>query len=148
VQWVPAASGATLCTGAAACLTSLFQASSFKPFLPLLFLGVVVLVAIRFGRLAGILGTAAAALIFAEFLFEPRLSLIVRDSAEKSNLIWMIIGGMFYLILRGIAGQMAVADVSFNSVQAQGYFPCKASHLASNSPEGTLGIAGQTHPAL
>jgi K+-sensing histidine kinase KdpD len=101
VQWVPAASGVALCTGAAACLTPLFRASSFRPFLPLLFLGVVVLVAIRFGRLAGMLGTAAAALIFAEFLFEPRLSLIARDSAEKSNLIWMIIGG---IVLSDFAG--------------------------------------------
>ena len=48
------------------------------------------LVAIRFGRLAGMLGTVAAALIFAEFLFEPRLSLIVRDSAEKSNVIGIL----------------------------------------------------------
>jgi len=73
MQWVPAATSAALCTAAAACLTPLFHASSFRPFLPLLFLGVIVLVAIRFGRLAGMLGTVAAALIFAEFLFEPRL---------------------------------------------------------------------------
>jgi hypothetical protein len=38
------------------------------------------------------LGTVAAVLIFAESLFEPRLSLTVWDSTDKSNLIWMIIG--------------------------------------------------------
>jgi K+-sensing histidine kinase KdpD len=71
-----------------------FHASSFRVFFPFLFLAVVVLVAIRFGTLAGVLGTIAAAIIFAGFLFEPRLSLAVRDTAAKSNLIWMIIGGV------------------------------------------------------
>jgi K+-sensing histidine kinase KdpD len=113
MQWVPAASGAALCTAAAACLTSLFHASSFRQFLPLVFLGVVVLVAIRFGRLAGMLGTVAAALIFAEFLFEPRLSWIVRDSAEKSNLIWMIIGG---IVLSDFAGYRGTDGTSRRKV--------------------------------
>jgi K+-sensing histidine kinase KdpD len=59
-----------------------------------LFLGIIVLVAIRFGVLAGIFGTITAALIFAVFLFEPRLSLAVQDSVAKSNLIWMLVAGI------------------------------------------------------
>lgn len=63
-------------------------------FCPLLFLGVVALVAIRLGNLAGILGTIAAALIFVGLMFEPRLSLAVHDSGAKSSLIWMLVAGI------------------------------------------------------
>ena len=62
--------------------------------MPFLFLAMVIFVAVHFGTLAGVVGTIAAALIFAGFLFEPRMSLAVRDSAAKSNLIWMIIAGI------------------------------------------------------
>jgi K+-sensing histidine kinase KdpD len=92
--WIHSSVGTLSCAAAAACLIPFFRASSSKALLPLLFLAVVVLVAIRFGNVAGILGTIAAAIIFAVFLFEPTRSLGVKDSAERSNLIWMVVGGV------------------------------------------------------
>jgi len=93
-RFIGASLGVVTCTIASASLIPLFRTSSFRTFLPLVFLGIILLVAVRFGNIAGILGTVVAALIFAGFLFEPRLSLAVRDSAAKSNLIWMLIGGI------------------------------------------------------
>jgi hypothetical protein len=54
----------------------------------------VILVSLRFGSVAGLLGTIGTALIFAAFLFHPLLSVKVDDAVERSNLIWMIIGGV------------------------------------------------------
>ena len=99
--FVSASLGAASCTIAAASLIPLFRTSSFRTFIPLVFLGIILLVAVRFGNVAGILGTVVAALIFAGFLFEPRLSLGVYDSAAKSNLIWMLIGGLCISELAG-----------------------------------------------
>jgi K+-sensing histidine kinase KdpD len=86
--------GILSCAAAAGCLITFFRGSSFRPFLPILFLTVIVLVALRFGTLAGILGTMVAGLLFAVFLFEPTRSLEVSNSAERSNLIWMVVGGV------------------------------------------------------
>jgi K+-sensing histidine kinase KdpD len=86
--------GTLSCAAAAASLIPFFRESSFKAFLPLLFLTIIVLIAIRFGNLAGILGTVVAAFLFAVFLFQPRQRLGVKDSTERSNLIWMVVGGV------------------------------------------------------
>lgn len=64
--------------------------------------GIVVVVAMRFGSAAGILGTLGAAVIFAGFLFHPLMSMKVSEAAERSNLIWMIIGGISASELVGI----------------------------------------------
>ena len=100
-RFIGASLGVVTCTIAAASLIPLFRTSSFRTFLPLVFLGIILLVAVRFGNVAGILGTVVAALIFAGFLFEPRLSLAVYDSAAKSNLIWMLIAGLCISELAG-----------------------------------------------
>ena len=88
--------GVTFCAATAAALTALMlvSKSSIRTFLPLMFLLVILLVSLRFGSVAGMLGTVASAIIFAEFLFVPRFSLVVRDSAGRSNLIWMLIVGV------------------------------------------------------
>jgi K+-sensing histidine kinase KdpD len=93
-KWVLPTLGTLVCAVAAFSLALMLHNSSFKSFLPLLFLIVVVLTSFRFGNVAGRLGTVIAALIFAAFLFEPRLSLGIKDSAERSNLIWMVVGGI------------------------------------------------------
>ncbi len=67
-----------------------------------MFVGIVIVVAMRFGSAAGILGTLGAAVIFAEFLFHPLMSMKVGETAERSNLIWMIIGGISASELVGI----------------------------------------------
>jgi K+-sensing histidine kinase KdpD len=92
--WVRGIVGTGVCLGAAAILSFLFRASPLKSWLPLLFFGVLIFVATRFGSVSGILGTLGAAIVFAEFLFQPTLSLRVNDSIQRGNLIWMIIMGM------------------------------------------------------
>jgi Domain of unknown function (DUF4118) len=84
----------TICsTVAAAGLIPVFYSSSIKSFLPLAFLVIVVLVALRFGRAAGVLGTLAAAFLFADFLFEPP-GLGVSDPGARNHLLWMLILGV------------------------------------------------------
>jgi K+-sensing histidine kinase KdpD len=58
------------------------------------FLIVIILIARLWGRLAGVLGTAIAALVFAFLLFNPVGSWIVNDDAARTNLGWMLLGGM------------------------------------------------------
>jgi K+-sensing histidine kinase KdpD len=81
------------CTVMAALLVPLFSASSSKAFLPIPFLLIIVIVAFEFGRAAGVLGTMAAAFLFAWFLYEPA-GLAVSDPVAKSHLIWMVIVGV------------------------------------------------------
>jgi K+-sensing histidine kinase KdpD len=80
--WVQGAVGAGVCLGAAGALSFVFRGSPFKSWLPLVFFGLLIFVAARFGTASGIMGTVAAAIIFAEFLFQPRLSLRVNDSIK------------------------------------------------------------------
>jgi K+-sensing histidine kinase KdpD len=90
-----------MCTAAAGFVTLMFRDNSFKTILPVLFLAIIVFSAVRFGNVAGLLSTVFAATIFAAFLFEPTLSLGVKDSAQRSNLIWMIVGGLIMSELLG-----------------------------------------------
>jgi K+-sensing histidine kinase KdpD len=85
--------GAICCTAVAAALIPVFSSSAIKSLLPLPFLLIIVLVAFRFGRAAGILGTLAAAFVFAYFLFEPQ-GLAVSDPAAREHLLWMSIAGI------------------------------------------------------
>jgi Domain of unknown function (DUF4118) len=62
---------------------------------------IVAFVAVRFGSGAGITGTLAAAVIFAEFLFEPFMSIRVADTVERNALIWMVLGGFMSSELLG-----------------------------------------------
>ncbi len=108
--WVSSTLGAAVSTLAAACFTLVCHASSFRSLVPLVFLGVIVLVAMWFGRAAGMLSTISAALIFAGLLFEPTLSLGVQDPAAKSNLIWMVVGGVAVSELLGPRKREAAAS--------------------------------------
>lgn len=92
-HWGTSSLGMVCCTVVAALLIPLFGASSGKAFLPIPFLLIIVLVAFGFGRAAGILGTLAAAFLFAWFLYEPA-GLAVADPVAKSHLIWMLIIGV------------------------------------------------------
>lgn len=98
---MPAILGVALCSVLAAGLTLIFYGSSFRAILPFLFLAPILSVVLRFGSKAGVLGTIAAALIFASFLFEPRLNLAVHDLAARSNLIWMVLIGLLISELLG-----------------------------------------------
>jgi Domain of unknown function (DUF4118) len=91
--WGACSLGTICCTVAAAGLIPIFSSSSIKSFLPLPFLLIVVLVAVRFGRAAGVLGTVAAAFLFAYYLFEPA-GLAVSDPVARAHLLWMLIVGI------------------------------------------------------
>lgn len=91
--WGSCSLGTIWCALAAAVLIPLFYASSIKSLLPLPFLIIVALIAVLFGRAAGVLGTIAAAFLFAYFLFEPS-GLGVSDPSARNHLIWMLIIGV------------------------------------------------------
>ena len=89
-----AAMGVILCTTTAGCFSLLFHESSFKRYLPLLFISIILLVAVRFGTWAGVVGTLLSSVVFAMFLFAPQSSLMVNDLTARSNLIWMVVVGL------------------------------------------------------
>jgi K+-sensing histidine kinase KdpD len=93
--------GAGCCIVAATGLTPLLSESSLRSFAPLLLLVVIVLVAIRFGNFAGMVGTIAGAVVFEIFLFRPRFSLLVEDTDARNHLIWMVIIGLIVSDLLG-----------------------------------------------
>lgn len=62
--------------------------------MPLLFIAVLFVAAMRFGAMSGIFGGLAAALIFAYFLFTPIGSLRVERSPARDNLGWMLLVGI------------------------------------------------------
>ena len=88
------AMGVILCTTTAGCFSLLFHESSFKRYLPLLFISIILLVAVRFGTWAGVVGTLLSSVVFARFLFAPQSSLMVSDLTARSNLIWMVVVGL------------------------------------------------------
>lgn len=92
--WVRLSVGAISCTAVAACVTPFFLRSELRSLVPLLFLLVILYVALRFGHIAGILGTICAALVFEIFLFEPRLSLAISNPASRKHLISMVVLGI------------------------------------------------------
>jgi K+-sensing histidine kinase KdpD len=85
--------GVLVCAGAAASSVALFGRHPAANWLPIVFLAVVFLVAIRFGTMVGILGSLAAAVVFAYLLFPPMRSVAVTDPAARGNIAWMLLGG-------------------------------------------------------
>ena len=62
--------------------------------LPLLFIVVIVLAAIRYGIVAGTMGAFVATLVFAYFLFAPIGSLHVERPESRTSLAWMLMIGV------------------------------------------------------
>jgi hypothetical protein len=92
--WLRSSLGAASCTALAGCLIPVFAGNSYRPIVPLLFLLVILYVALRFGHIAGIIGTVCAALLFEIFLFEPTLSLAIHNASARNHLISMVIFGI------------------------------------------------------
>jgi K+-sensing histidine kinase KdpD len=101
-KWYWGLVGIALCFSSAGVFVLAFRASPFKSFLPFLFLAIIGLVARRFGSWPGILGTLGVAGVFAEFLFKPAFSLRVSDTAQRSNLVWMVIIGIVISEILGV----------------------------------------------
>lgn len=67
-----------------------FRASA----IPIAFIPVVVLVARRFGFVAGTLGTLFAAIMFATFLLHPMGSVQVATERARSSITWLLLLGI------------------------------------------------------
>ncbi|HUN87993.1 MAG TPA: DUF4118 domain-containing protein [Terriglobales bacterium] len=92
-QHVITSLGVVIAAWSAALLCFVFRGRNSSAIIPLAFLLVVILVALRFGALAGMLGSASAAVIFAFFLYRP-IGFRVEDPAAKMNLAWLVVGGL------------------------------------------------------
>jgi K+-sensing histidine kinase KdpD len=92
--WLRSSLGAASCTAVAGCLIPLFAGNTYQTIVPLFFLLVILYVALRFGHIAGIIGTICAALVFEIFLFAPRLSLAIESRSARHHLISMVILGI------------------------------------------------------
>src|SRR5262245_14431216 len=89
--------GATVLCAALAALLSLalqHQDLEFRSKLPLVFLIVILLIARKAGEAAAILGTIAAAMVFATLLFQPLGSLGVATKPARTSLAWFLLGGL------------------------------------------------------
>ena len=93
--------GLLLCAGAAMLVAVISMPQSWRVFVPLAFVGVIMLLAARYGLFVSVFGSIAAAAIFAYFLYDPLGSLRVASETERSNLAWMMLGSisLSYLLL-------------------------------------------------
>ena len=92
--WLRSSIGIATRALSAAALVPIFWSSSLRSLVPIFFLLVISFVALRFGHLAGLVGTMFAALLFASILFEPRPSLAMSDPVERNHLICMVVIGI------------------------------------------------------
>jgi hypothetical protein len=92
--WLRSSLGAASCTAVAGCLIPIFAGNAYRASVPLLFLVVILYIAVRFGHIAGIVGTVCAALAFEIFLFEPTLSFAIESPTARNHLISMVILGI------------------------------------------------------
>lgn len=79
----------------AAAFACLWRATAAaREVVPIAFIVVVVLVAIRYGATAGILGSFVGAAIFAGWLYAPTGSFRIHEAAARDRLGWMLLAGI------------------------------------------------------
>ncbi len=93
--------GILICAACASLFALFFNGHAGRVIVPIIFLCVVFLVAVRYGVSAGVLGSVLATLIFATFLFAPLGSPQVDNKAARSNLAWLVLGGLAISYLLG-----------------------------------------------
>src|SRR3954464_7018455 len=86
--------GVVICAWSAALMCFFFQSHHTKYLLPLGFIFIVLLVAMRCGVSAGIIGSVVAAIIFAVFLSQLWESVMISTPAARGNIGWMLLGGL------------------------------------------------------
>jgi K+-sensing histidine kinase KdpD len=86
--------GASLCTAAAALVALCLRATTLRAAVIFPFLLVVIFVALRFGAVAGIVGTSISAAIFSRFMLPPLGSFAIQDPSAKENLLWFLVAGI------------------------------------------------------
>src|SRR5581483_3072213 len=93
-KWWPLLAGILVCTLTAALASWLFSTRPSGLVVPFAFLGVLVVVARRWGAMVGIAGSVIAGLIFAYSLYPPLHSIAVHSQEARSNLAWMVLAGV------------------------------------------------------
>ncbi len=83
-----------LCAFAAWAVSLVQWRTSWRLFIPFVFLTFVLALGAMYGRMVGILGSIIAALVFARFMYEPLGSLRVEHQAARSSLAWMLLAGV------------------------------------------------------
>lgn len=91
---IDTAIGTLLCSSVTLVLALVFNDTRFEMLLPLVSLGVVIVVAARFGVATGVFGSLVSALLLAYFVFSPHHSLSVASAEERSSLSWLLLGGI------------------------------------------------------
>jgi K+-sensing histidine kinase KdpD len=86
--------GVLLSAVAALSLAYLFAGRELKFVLPLWFIGVLFLLALRYGMAVGIVGSLISAVIFANVLFHPIGSWHIDNDVARQNLAWMILAAV------------------------------------------------------
>jgi K+-sensing histidine kinase KdpD len=94
-----AAIGGLICSIAAMATIAASEGHSWKNMVPLVFTGILLIIAAFFGAKAGILSTVLAALFFATFLFGPTGNIVVANDSARSNLGWMLLIGIGFSFL-------------------------------------------------
>jgi K+-sensing histidine kinase KdpD len=93
-RWLDPILGAVSCAGIAALLSIFFRNSSLNTALPFCFLVIILVVAIRFGFAAALVGTILAEAVFACLMFKPFYRLTVQSHGARNSLLWMFFGGL------------------------------------------------------
>jgi K+-sensing histidine kinase KdpD len=91
--------GGIICMMAALAVSVIAAGHAWQSFVPLFFVAVLALIALLFGTRAGILGTLAAAVVFAVFLFSPLGKVQVANDSARANLGWMLLIGIAFSFL-------------------------------------------------
>jgi len=86
--------GVAILASGAALLCVIFAGRGQGAVVPIVFIVIITLVAIRCGALAGMLGALISAVIFAYFLYKPLGAVSVDDPAARMNLAWLVLGGL------------------------------------------------------
>jgi K+-sensing histidine kinase KdpD len=101
LRLVNSAIGLLICGVAASSLAIVFWNTQLQILAPVLFTFVVVVVAMRFGRVVGILGTLFGAALFALWLYPPFGSLRVSAQQARGSLNALLLGGLVLSYLLG-----------------------------------------------
>src|SRR3954447_3138645 len=103
-RWAKLVAGLALCATAALGVAASEMLHPWRLILPLAFVVILVLLALRYGLLVAVVGAPLTAFIFAYYLFPPLHSFEVENAAAKSNLGWMVLAGIVISYLLAAQG--------------------------------------------
>ena len=89
-----AASSLLLCVAAAWSVSQFRWLHPHRLVLPFVFLGLVFVLGLRYGRMIGMLGSILSALVFAHALYDPVGSFFVTDQTARLALAWALLLGV------------------------------------------------------